>query len=50
VQARQGIKSVCSGCHHAGNAHDNLNVRWFEVIPVRGIAMFLLDHMRRVYR
>jgi len=48
VRARRGSKPVCSVCHLAGTAYDHLSVRRFEFIPVWGIAVFLLYHMRRV--
>ncbi len=48
VRSRQGSKPICSGCHQAGTAYDHLSVRRFEFIPVWGIAVFLLYHMRRV--
>jgi hypothetical protein len=48
VRPRVGSKPVCSCCHKPGTAYDHLPQRRFEFVPVWGIAVFLLYHMRRV--
>jgi transposase len=48
VLPRKNGRPLCSGCGRAGSRYDRLEERWFEFVPVWGIAVFLLYRMRRV--
>jgi transposase len=48
VQARQGSKPVCSGCHKPAPGYDHLTERRFEFIPIWGLRVFFVYTMRRV--
>jgi transposase len=48
VLPRENSRPYCSGCGRPGPGYDHLEERWFEFVPVWGIAVFLLYRMRRV--
>ncbi len=49
VEPRKNSQPICSGCHKPGSIYDHQSQpRYFEFIPVWGIAVFLCYVMRRV--
>jgi len=48
IRARKGSWPVCSGCGKPGPSYDTQPRRWFEFVPLWGIAVFFLYGMRRV--
>jgi len=45
---RKNSKPVCSCCESECSGYDHLTVRRFEFIPIWGIPVFFIYHMRRV--
>ena len=48
VAARQGSKARCSGCMRTCPGYDHLDTRFFQFVPLWGLAVFLLYAPRRV--
>ena len=48
VRPRRGSRPRCSGCGRRCSGYDQLPVRRFEFIPIRGFTVVLLYAMRRV--
>jgi len=48
IRPRKNGRPICSGCGKAGPGYDTLPVRFFEFVPLWGIAVFFLYAMRRV--
>lgn len=48
VRERQGSRAVCSCCGNTGPTYDHLAPRRFQMIPIWGLAVFLVYAMRRV--
>jgi transposase len=48
VEPRKNSRPYCSGCGRRGPAHDRLEERRFEFVPLWGIVVFLAYRMRRV--
>ncbi len=49
IEPRQGSAAVCSCCHRPAPCYDRAaEPRWFEFVPLWGIAVFFVYVMRRV--
>jgi len=48
IRPRKGSRPICSGCGRPGPGYDTKPVRYFEFVPLWGIAVFFLYAMRRV--
>lgn len=48
VEARRGVRALCSGCDQRRPGYDRLPHRRFEFVPLWGIPVFFLYAMRRV--
>ena len=49
IQARKNGRPICSGCHRPGSTYDHQpQARYFEFVPLWGIAVFFCYLMRRV--
>ena len=48
IEPRSNSRAVCAGCHKPAAGYDKLKPRYFEFVPLWGIAVFFLYQMRRV--
>ena len=48
IRPRQNSHPICSGCEKKGPGYDTLPVRWFQFVPLWGMAVFFLYGLRRV--
>ncbi|MFH1951800.1 MAG: ISL3 family transposase [Pseudomonadota bacterium] len=48
IRPRQNSHPICSGCEKKGPGYDTLPVRWFQFVPLWGMAAFFLYGLRRV--
>ena len=48
IRPRQHSHPICSGCEKKGPGYDTLPVRWFQFVPLWGMAVFFLYGLRRV--
>jgi len=48
IRPRASSKPKCSGCDETGPCYDRLPVRYFQFVPLWGIAVLLAYSMRRV--
>ena len=48
IHPRQNSRPICSGCKKKGPGYDTSDVRYFEFVPLWGIAVFFLYGLRRV--
>lgn len=48
VCPRKNSQAVCSSCNKPASGYDHLDVRRFEFVPLFGIPVYLVYHMRRV--
>ncbi len=48
IRPRQNSHPICSGCEKKGPGYDTLPVRWFQFVPLWGMAVFFLYGRRRV--
>lgn len=48
IRPRQNSQPICSGCEKKGPGYDTLPVRWFQFVPLWGMAVFFLYGLRRV--
>ena len=48
VRPRRNSRPMCSGCGRRGPQYDQLDLRWFEFVPLWGLSVFLVYRMRRV--
>lgn len=48
VRPRKGNRPICSGCGKKRPGYDKRDTRRFELVPLWGIAIFLIYKMRRV--
>lgn len=49
IEARKNSRPICSGCHKPGSTYDHQpQPRYFEFVPLWGIAVFFCYVMRRV--
>lgn len=48
IRERCGSLGVCSGCQKPAPGYDRLPERWFQFVPLWGIAVYFLYALRRV--
>jgi hypothetical protein len=48
IEPRANGRPICSGCGQQRPGYDRLPARRFEFVPLRGLRVWLLYHMRRV--
>ena len=48
IRPRHNSRPICSGCEKKGPGYDTLPVRWFQFVPLWGMAVFFLYGLRRV--
>jgi transposase len=48
VRPRKGNRPICSGCQQRGPGYDRQPERFFQFVPLWGMAVFLAYRMRRV--
>ena len=48
LRPRRGSRPICSGCGQRGPQYDRLPPRWYEYVPLWGLAVGFVYRMRRV--
>jgi transposase len=48
IHPRKNSRPVCDGCGRRGPGYDQREVRWFEFVPLWGLAVYFAYCMRRV--